>query len=334
MNWIRLYDRAILGHAKLVLLLLVCVLVAFGYRIKDFRIDASADTLILEHDEDLERYRNVTARYGSSEYLFIAYAPHGDIFDKASLRNIRALRDQLDALDRVSSVVTLLDAPLLRNPPVPLAELRANIKTLDSPGIDMALAREEIAGSPLLLNLLISPDLQSTALQINLADDPDLEELFRQRADLRLRKQDGSITATESDDLQRVSKAYNRAKDRAGESRHDLIEAIRGIMETHRRHAELHLGGVPMIADDMVTFVRRDLRVFGTGMLGFLILTLVVIFRKIRWVVLPIINCVASAAIMMGGLGIFDWPVTVVSANFISLQLIISMALSSHIILR
>lgn len=334
MNWTQRYDRVILGHSKLVLLLLTCVLIGFGYRIKDFRVDASADTLILEHDKDLERYRNITARYGSSEYLFLAYTPHGDLLADATLKNLRALCDQLAALDRVSSVVTILDAPLLKNPKVPLNELRENIKILESPDVDMDMARREIRDSPLLMELLVSPDLLSTAIQINLSDDPQLADLFHQRANLRAHEQDGTITAGQAAELKRVKEAYNRAKDRASAARHDLIDAVRAIIETHRTHADLHLGGVPMIADDMITFVRRDLRVFGAGMLVFLVLTLVVIFRRIRWVVLPIICCITSAVIMMGGLGIFDWPVTVVSANFISLQLIISMALSIHIIVR
>jgi len=331
---IEVYDKVVLAHARIVVLVLACAFACLGYRIKDFRIDASADSLILEHDEDLEYFRKIIERYGTSEYLFMTYTPRGDLFADETLVNLRELRDELRRLDRVSSVVTMLDVPLLSNPPVPIKDLKGNIKTLESREVDKTLARKELSDSPLFQNMLVSPDMRTTAIQINLMRDGVFDDLLKRRIRLRDRKCDGTITREESAELKQVTAEYNLHKDRISSQRHEDIRAVREIMDRYRSSADLFLGGVPMIADDMISFVKRDLGLFGLGMFAFLVLTLSVIFQRTRWVVLPMLCCVFSAVAMMGGLGIFDWQVTVVSANFISLQLIITMALAIHLIVR
>ncbi|MGB5750786.1 MAG: MMPL family transporter, partial [Desulfobacterales bacterium] len=62
--------------------------------------------------------------------------------------------------------------------------------------------------------------------------------------------------------------------------------------------------------------------------------TLSIIFRSTRWVLLPMLCCSFSAISMMGLLGMFGWQVTVISSNFISLHLIITMAITIHLIVR
>ena len=89
-----------------------------------------------------------------------------------------------------------------------------------------------------------------------------------------------------------------------------------------------------MVADDLVTFIRSDLRIFGSAVLVFLMLTLWIIFRQIRWIILPLITCTFSVIITCGFLGFFGWEVTVISSNFISIQLIITMAITIHLIVR
>ncbi|MBT3296140.1 MAG: MMPL family transporter [Verrucomicrobia bacterium] len=331
---INTYDRIVLGHARTVVLLLVCLLATLGYRIKDFGIDASADTLILEHDADLKYSRSISERYGVSSYLFLTYAPHGDLLADETLVKLAGLRDELKQLDCVSSVTTILDVPLLRNPPVSIKELQKNIKTLESPDVDKEMARKELQNSPLYRNLLVSPDMRMTAIQINLISDTVFEGLKKRRAQLLDLDYEGTITSEERAELAQVAPRYDALKAVLTKQWHDDIGRVRDIVNSHKSGADVFLGGVPMIADDMVSFVKRDLRVFGLGMLTFLILALAVIFKRTRWVVLPMLCCVGAAVAMMGGLGIFGWKVTVVSSNFISLQMIISMALAIHLTVR
>ena len=329
------YDRIVLQHPRLVLATLLIVLGILGYGARGFRLDASADTLVLENDEDLRYMRELTDHYGVSEFLLIAYTPRdGSLLSDATRAGLKRLRDELKALPRVTSVMTILDVPLLRNPPAPLKELKSNIKTLESDGVDLAMAAEEIGTSPLYLDLLVSPDMRSTALLVNLERDEAYDALVSRRAALRDGDREGQLGPLERSELAEVEVQYAASQDRLKKERHGDIAAVRAIMRGHTAQAELFLGGVPMIADDMITFIRKDLKVFGLGMLVFLVLTLYVIFRRARWVILAMACCFSSVLAMVGLLGMFGWKVTVISSNFISLQLVVTMALTIQLIER
>jgi hypothetical protein len=305
-----------------------------GFHSRDFRLDASTDSLILENDQDLKYFRETNKKYGTASYLLMTYKPRGDLFYPETLRNLGSLRDELKEIKRVSSVFTILDVPLLRNPPVHIKELMANIKDLEDPAVDLQLAQIELGNSPIYQELLISSDLKMTALVINLADDEEFERIISRRNELRQKQAGNTISPLERSELEQLKIAYRECKIRLDKEKHSDITAVRKIMEGYRQDAELFLGGASMITDDMITFIRNDIKFFGIGIFIFLIITLGVIFRKIRWVILPILCCAFSVLSMIGFLGIFGWEVTVISSNFISLQLIVTMSLTIHLIVR
>ncbi|MHC4685319.1 MAG: efflux RND transporter permease subunit, partial [Planctomycetota bacterium] len=328
------FGQVVLGYPKTVILcvLVVVSLLAFGAR--GFRLDASAETLVLENDEDLRYLRLISSRYGQHDFLVLTYTPRDDLFSPDTLTALGRLRDDLRSLKGVASVLSLLDVPLLESPPVPLKELTADLPTLESPTVDMDMARVELRQSPLYQDLLISSDLQTTALLINLPDDDVYRDLLGHRNELRQKKADGSLTGPERAELKNVVEQFRQHRDEMRRRRHQNIIAIRTIMDKYRPDADLFLGGVGMIADDMITFIKNDLKVFGLGVMLFLILMLFIIFRAIRWIFLPMLCCVVSAVCMIGLLGWFGWEVTVISSNFISLQLIITLAIVIHLIVR
>ena len=330
-----LYDQVVLGHPRVVLTLLVAVFAFCGYFIRDFRLDASSDSLVLEHDEDLRYARKVGQRYGSEEFVVVTFTPRrGDLLAPASLERLKSLRSELLRIDRVSSVTTLLDVPLLRNPPVPLQDVQSNLKTLEDPETEVELAREEFRTSPVFRNLIVSEDLRSTALQVNFKADEVLDRALERRSELFDKLRVEGLAPAELAEFAEIKRSYAEAKDRLRTARREDIAAIRVILDRYRAHADLFLGGVPMIVNDIVTFIRGDLRVFGIGMLCFLIATLWTIFRRLRWVLLPMCCCACSTIVMTGLLGLVGWEVTVVSSNFISLQLIFTMSLTIHLIVR
>ena len=328
------YSRYILNKPILVIIVLLGVFSYLGYNAKHFRIDASADSLILENDKDFKYYRKISKKYGSHNYMFVTYKPMGDIFSPETLSKLGSLRDELREIKRVSSVLTILDVPLLRNPPVPIKELISNIKNLENPEVDLQLARTEIAGSPIYQELLVSLDMKMTALMVHYIEDEEYDRIVSRRGDLRQKLTANTITPSERSELEQLKRAYRECKIRMDKERHSDIASVRRIMDGYRQDAELFLGGISMITDDLITFVKNDLKVFGIGIIIFLIVALGFIFRKIRWVVLPVLCCTLSVLAMIGILGIFGWEVTVISSNFISLQLIITMALTIHLIVR
>ena len=330
----RFFDKVILERPGLVIICLLAVVSFLGYKAKDFKLDASAETLVLEHDEDLRYSRLVDSRYGLQDYLLMSYAPKEDLFSDKVLANLTRLRDELKQLERVASVASILDVPLLESPPVPVKELASNVKTLESPVVDKKLARIEFSKSPLYQNLLVSPDLKTTALQINFQIDEVYQDLRARRNYFREKQDANTLSATEVAEFKKVSEQFQKHRDKMKKTRHQDIAAIRTIMDNYRQDDELFLGGVSMIADDLISFIKNDLKIFGLGVLCFLILTLSIIFRRRRWIFLPILCLAFSAISMMGLLGTFGWEVTVISSNFISLQLIITMAITIHLIVR
>ena len=328
------FDKVILKRPKVVIACLVVLVSFFGYAAKDFKLDASAETLVLENDKDLQFSRIIDSRYGLQDYLVMTYAPKGDLFDHATLSKLSHLCDDLKKIKNVSKVVSILDAPLLESPPIPIKELTGDLPTIESSGVDKKLAKIEFKNSPLYKNLLVSPDLKITALLLYFPIDEIYRDLLNTRNRLSQKKDEGSLSPKEAVEFESVIEQFRNYRDRMKKIRHQDIVSVRAIMDHYRNDAELFLGGVSMIADDLISFIKNDLKVFGFGVLFFLIITLGIIFKKKRWIFLPIICCVFSVVTMMGLLGLFDWEVTVISSNFISLQLIITMAITIHLIVR
>ena len=328
------YYRLTLDRPLLVLLG-VALFVAFAaYFAQGFKLDASSDSLILEDDADLRYYRGVRARYGSDDFLVVTYTPRADLMSDAVLADIATLRDELADLERVESVTTLLDVPLIDSPRTTLSEIQRTQRTLETSDTNRELAREELTQSPLYRNLVVSPDGRTTAMQVNFRRDEKYKSLLERREALRLEQSERDLTPEEAAELETVSSQFRTYSAEFQEQEQEDIAAVRAILDRHRNMAEIHLGGVPMIASDMIDYVRNDIQVFGFGVALFLVTLLAVAFKRPRWVLIPMIICSAAAIGMMGFLGFVDWRVTVVSSNFISLMLITALALTVHLIVR
>ncbi len=326
------YKPLITKYPVGVLVGMAAIFLVLGYKAKDFKLDASADSLTLENDRNVKLYREISKRYSNNSFLLMTYQPNqSKLFDEEHLAELKKLRNELRALERVESVTTILDVPLLRNPPVPINKLLDNIKNLEDPETDLKLAAEEFAYSPIYKNLLISGDLRTTALKIDFRRDDKFDQLVSKRNDLRQKQKDKTITPVESQALQETILAYEKHKVEADHNRHLDLVNVRAIMIKYQDNAQLYLGGVPMIADDMITFIKNDLQIFGCGMLVFIMVILGIIFRRKRWVAISILCCFCSTLSMIGILGILGWKVTVISSNFVSLQLIMTMSLVIHL---
>ena len=330
----RAYDALVLHRPKSVLAVLLAILVFFGYHAKDFKLDASADSLLLEDDMDLSLFRQIHQRYPSNSLLIVTYTPDKDLFSDQALGPLKTLSEELETVASVETVFTILDAPLLISSDIPIQELIDDLPSLGKPGIDRAKAREELLISPIYSDLIISADGRTTALLLELVEDQKFTSLLNSRNELRAKRRTSGLSVAETQTLERISAEHDVAYEALTEQRHQDIGSIREIIEPYRQHGVLHLGGVPMITDDMVTFVRNDLVVFGAGVLAFLIIVLTVIFRELRWIVLPLLSCFYSGLIMVGVLGLIGWKVTVISSNFLALMLIITISMNIHLIVR
>ena len=328
------YERIILKHPMLTILLVFALVIGVGNYARDFRLDASADSLLLENDQDLKYFRSINAKYGSADFLIISYSPKQDLYDQETLDDLRKLRDSLLQIERVESVLSILDVPLIDSPRLSLGDLKNGIRTLETPGIDTQLVRKEFATSPFYKSLLVSPDATTTALQVLFKRDQTYHSLLQQRNTLREKRLESPLSPAENTQLTQASLKFDEySRVMAEQEALDIVQ-IRTIMAQHQQQAGLFLGGVPMIVADMISFIRHDLVAFGLGVLVFLVSMLFFIFRRPRWVILPMVCCFAAVAFMFGFLGLIGWKVTVVSSNFTSLLLIITLSMCVHLIVR
>ena len=328
------YFKLVLNQPVLTLLIVAVLIGSLGYYADRFELDASSDSLILEGDESYKYYRSITARYGLEDFLYVTYTPDKDLFSAESLKTLRLLRDELESLERVASVLSMLDVPLIRSPKVTLSEMREKTRTVEADDMDVNLAREEFRTSPIYKNLLMSQDAQSTAMQVNFKWDEKYERLRDQREALREKQYTEELTPAEEQTLTDVSNEFDLYADSLTDQQASDIAVIRGILDKYRGNATIYLGGIPMIVTDMIDYIAHDIKVFGIGVIIFIILLLSFSFKKPRWVIIPVIICLSSTLGMAGYLGLMHWQVSVVSSNFISLMLIITLSLTIHLIVR
>jgi predicted RND superfamily exporter protein len=329
-----LYERLVFDRPAVTLLLVFLVTGFFGWFTQDFRLDISADSLVLENDADLKYYRAIQARYGSDDYLIVTYTPNAGLFEPQTLEDLGKLRDSLAAIERVESVISILDVPLLQSPPMELKELQQGVRTLLDEQTDFELAKQELHDSPLYRNRLVGAGGDTTALQVNFQRDATYLQLRDERDALREKELQAELTPEESRELARLTDEFKRYSSELMAQEEVDIAQVRAILDQHRDRAELHLGGVPMIVADMMDFVRHDIRIFGLGVVAILALLLTIAFGQLRWVVLPLFTALVASLITVGYLGLAEWRITVVSSNFLALLLIFALSLTIHLIVR
>ena len=303
------YQKNIIEKPKLVFSILLLLLITSLYFSKDFRLDASSETLLLENDPDLNYLNEINNRYGSKEFLVLTFSPNESMISKNSIKSLNELKNELQNLNWISSVITILDIPLLNNTEESLIDRIKNFKTLNSKNIDIERGFNEILNSPVFRNYVISEDGKTSGIIVYLKQK-------------------------KYDEQRKTSKELEIFKDKAKKERHKNILEIRRIIEKHNQNNKIHLGGIPMIADDMMSFIKKDILNFGLGVLLFIIITLWFVFRKFVWIIIPISSCFFSVVFMIGLLGLVGWKVTVISSNFIALMLILTMAMNIHISTR
>jgi predicted RND superfamily exporter protein len=328
------YRYLITQRPLFIVVLLVALTAVAALGLPNFKLDASADSLTLESDDSLDYFRKINKRYQSGDFLVVTYSPHAPMFSDESLATLKALRDELAQVEGVSSINSILDVPLLYSPVRSLAEQKESTRTLLTPGVDREQARQEFLTSPIYRDTLLSPDSSTTAVQLNLAVNNKYIELVRERDALREQQREQTLTDTEAARLEAVSAEFLAYRTKLAAQDHQRVETVRNILSHYEDSADVFLGGVSMITTDMIEFIRSDLMVFGTAIVVFVILMLAFIFRQIRFVILPLSVCLMAVVIMLGLLSWVDWRLTVISSNFVALLLIMTLAITIHLVVR
>ena len=305
----RIYKKNIIEKPKFLFFIFVLTALVFSFYSKDFRLDASSETLLIEEDPDLKYLKEVNKRYGSKEFLILTYTPNENMISDNSVNNLLSLKYKIQSLDWVHNVITILDIPLLNTKDETLTDKLQNFSTLKSEGVNKEDGFNEILNSPVFRNFVISEDGKTSGIIVYIKEI-EKEPNFKNRKEKEI------------------------FRDKVKKKNHENILEIRQVIKSYKDIGKIHLGGIPMIADDMMSFIKNDIIIFGAGVLLFIIFTLWFVFKKVVWIIVPISSCILSVIVMTGLLGILGWKVTVISSNFIALMLILTMAMNIHMSTR
>ena len=325
-----MFSSLITESPKLVLFIVFSLLILIGAGASNFDLDASSETLLLENDPDLKLYRDSAKTYGSTDFLVVTVTPDEPIFKKSSIETFKKLIFELSNVDGIESVLSLLDAPLIEaNKNLSLSEVADQVSTLDSIDPDIEKAKRVFNTNEVYKNLLISEDLKTTAIQLTLKRNITYENLINERYSIN-----DQVNPEFNSRLEIVNEEIQKERELMSTKEEKLVEEIRGILKNYSYFGELFLGGAAMITVDTINFISQDLITFGLAVFLIFILVLGIIFKQFRWVAIPLSAALFSSIISIGVIGWLEWKVTVVSANFVSIVMIISLSLAVHLIVR
>ena len=329
-----IYKKIVIDFSKITLVFLSIIVGVSLYQAKNFNLDASSDALLLEGDPDLQYLREVNQTYGSKDFLVLTYSPITNFTEKETILNLQLLKSKIEKLTWVNNVVTIIDVPLLKSTDESLMERLINYKTLAYPEIDRKRGFDEIINSPIYKNYVISEDGKTSGIVVYLKKDERLAEYVKIKDKYFNQSVETGLSKKDKENYKKFLKEYEEYKNLYNVRNHQNINEIRDVINKYGENAKIHLGGIPMIADDMMSYIKSDIIVFGIGVFIFIIFTLWLIFRNFKWVAIPLLGCATSVIIMIGLLGLIGWKVTVISSNFIALMLILNMAMNIHVTVR
>ncbi|OCR90781.1 membrane protein [Campylobacter fetus subsp. testudinum] len=326
------FFKTVVAFPKTVLALSVIICLFFGYFTTKLEIDASTQTLLLENDRELFVYREVSKRYETPNFLVAAYTPNNDLLSDKTLEKIKIISDELEKINGVTGVFSILNAPLLQNSIAPLSDLIKHIPNLMDKDINKTAAKNELLTSALYKNSLVSSDFSTTAIVINLKTNEKYNEYIQKKDFLNLKDKNGTINKYEKQELLNLNKEFKIYRDELREKEHENIENIKSVLRKYSGDEKLFLGGINMIADDMVGYVKNDLITYGISVLLLLIFCLWLFFRQVRFIIIPVLVCFLSVVLASGIFGLFGYEITVISSNYVALQLIITISVVIHLI--
>ncbi len=326
--------QSTLTKTTLYLVLLMITLAGLAFKVDQFRLDASADSLLLESDPDLTAYRKAYLQYGSDDYLFLLFAPETELLSQENLDQLEQLQQKIVKLEQVSSVTSILDIPLFDPEETDIFTVESNTTTLRAGNFDLVKAKEILTSNPIYKDLIISADGKLSAMQINLSTPQSLKDSIRKLTEFQVEFAGKELTENEQLKKQQLILEVRKENREYSATTEKTINELRTMVANGPENIRLFLGGVPMIANDLMNYVQGDLTLFGTLIFVILVGILALIFRQAHWIFLPLAICTLSVVAMIGLLGWLDWPATVISSNFVALLLIMTMSLTIHLIVR
>ncbi len=300
---------------KIFLSFFALILIIFSsIYIKDFRIDASSDSLVAQNDEDFKFFNYYQNIFPTKNSLVVAIKSDSEI-DLQLLEEIEIISEKITNIPDVSSVFNINKAPILFLNDLSLIDLsKNNYETILNSNYGIKEVLEEFKKSPIYSNQIINDNKNITSIIIYLKENKKVTDL----------KNNKNIYISNN--------TYFKKKSEIDKNRAELIKNLRNILKNSNKKYEYYLGGIEMISSDVITFVKNDILIFSLLVVILIIIILFAIFRKIKWVIVILSSSIFAVYTMVGLTGFFNFEITAVSANFLSLMFILSVSMNIHIL--
>jgi len=333
MDFINSIYKKILEQPKLILIFLLILLSLAFYQGKKFQLDASADTLLIENDPDLNYLRSINERYASEDFFVVTYSPKQTL-NKNNINEFKKFVNVIDNFKWVSKTISVLNSPLFESSDKPLIEKIKDIEYITSKDVDFNKALKELKNSPVYKKLIINEDASVFGIVVYIKDNQEYLSALKLNKNFLDKKEKNQLTSENKIQFDKHSIYLEKLKKQRNKEYEDYNVEIRSHIANYKTQASINLSGIPMIVDDLINYVKKDIVIFGSGVFIFMLITLWIIFRDIKWVIFPLLSCLISIALMIGTLGYLNWKVTVISSNFISIMLVLTMEINIHYIQR
>jgi len=283
--------------------------------IKKFRIDASSDTLVAKNDQDFLYYNNYSKLFTSENFLVLAVKNDNEI-DSKFVEKFEFLSKEILKIKKVKRVFSFIDAPILFLNNTSLNSLSTdNIDTIQNSNYNLEKVIKELSINPIYKDQIINNDSNVFSLIIYLDKNLEIEK-----------------AKTDYDSLKISRNKYLEIKKENDAKRNILISEVRNIINKMDDNHEYYLGGIEMIASDVIDFVKKDIITFSISVTLIIILVLFYIFKQIKFVFICLLSSLYSVFVIFGVISFFQIEVTAISSNFSALIFILSISMNIHII--
>ncbi|MGH1537232.1 MAG: efflux RND transporter permease subunit [Gammaproteobacteria bacterium] len=333
-NIINLLTSIVVRKPIVTLVLMFALVAACGIYIQNLNIDASPDSLMLESDPDLKYYREVHRHYGTDEYIIVGFKPNKAMLEKESIRYINDISNKFKEIEGISGVTSLSNVPLLLQLKEDEKTGQTSFSNLLTPNVDIKKAEQEFTSSPIYVDNLVSKDLNTTAIKVDIEKNAKLVDLIEQKYEL-LEKQEAEPKIDQgNDELKQLRDNISVERFIINQRYKHVLDAVRGILATEDNKGQFYLAGAPLIGNDMKEYVAKDIRTFGVAILAIMVVVLFLFFRKPAWIFLALICAVLNVILVAGLASLLGFQLTIISSNFVALLIIFSVTLSIHVIIR
>ncbi|WP_198411305.1 efflux RND transporter permease subunit [Marinimicrobium alkaliphilum] len=326
----------LLTHYHLVVLsAFVIIAIALGWQAQHFKIDASADTLLTQDNVHYIRTQVMNERFSPQEFILVAYEPKNtDLFSQQTYTNLESLTERLNNIERVESVRSLLNVPILSLMEGDWTGGNPEDWTHERQGFSNEQLAEAFSGNPIYEDLLVNQGQTATAIQILFQPHEELTEIQSEITALQKKSLDQDLNREEQERVEQLQEQAQSLQDELGNTRLEEIDQIRSIIADYEADADIYLGGAHVLGYQLIDIIQNDLYLFGGLIAGMICLVLFLLFGSFRWVLITVVCCGLSVFLTIALFGMLGLRATVISANFIALQLILTLAIVVHLIVQ